>query len=92
MQADAVDGLRDPPVGDSKVPTWDGEFLGKQIDGVLLIAANDDGQALQKLVELLTVFGTATTYIKAIWGSARQGQLRRHEQYVLPSSRSMLLT
>lgn len=81
MEKHAVGSLKDPPSqpnGDK--PRWNDAFLGRKIDGVILIGANGSDQAEQLRKQLLKILDSTVSEVINVLGNARQGQLRRHEQ------------
>lgn len=80
MEKDAVTSLQDPPVPNTATPNWNQAFIGKKIDGVFLIAANNMDSANQLRNQIFGVLGSTVREVINIPGTAREGQLRRHEQ------------
>ena len=86
-----VDKRNNPITNNKYVAGWDMDFLRKgddpnqpqPIDGVFLIAANNDRQADMRRDAILGLLNTPTatvSKVRELRGQARDKELRRHEQ------------
>ncbi|KAI5475358.1 hypothetical protein MNV49_001589 [Pseudohyphozyma bogoriensis] len=81
QQADAVKNLADTLKTDQTLANWKDEYLGRKIDGVLLVTAEKLSALEREINELLEIIGKSVHVVKRVNGTVRPGAEEGHEHF-----------